>query len=132
MEISRDALMRVVKAARMATKQAEVMQMLMMEKKVWTTADEIASFLQDAIFILSGEELATGQPFDSSNTMRLLTGDMDDDGVTDWLLMMDNIRRKHLPQGEVKQPAPQTMSKVEMKDLYRKFGGYQSPEGEWK
>lgn len=139
MEVSRDALMLIVKATRASMKQAEIMQELLPEKNICTWLDYIAGFLQDALFNLSGEELTVGQTFDESSTKRLLTGDMSDEAVADWLIMMDNIRRKHLPQEEVQQPAPHLFSREEMKDCVKKNGGYmqewverKSPEGEWK
>lgn len=132
MEISKDALLRVVKATRSSMKQAEIMQQLIPEKNVWTWSDHIAGFLQDALFDMSGEKLSTGQDFENSNTMRLLTGDMSDEAVADWLIMMDKIRRNHLPHEEVQQPKPQIMDPKLVKDMYDKNGGYTSPEGEWK
>ena len=131
MEISKDALLRVVKATRTSMRQAKAMQMLISEEKTWTTADTISGLLLDALFEMSGEKLDLKQDFKDSNTMRLFTGDMSDEGVTDWLIMMDNIRRNHMPQEDVRQPKPQTMEKKEVRKLFKENGGYQSPEGEW-
>lgn len=133
MEIKKDALLRVVKATRMSMRMAECMKGLLADENAWTTADMIAGFLKDALFCIAGEELTVGENFlENSMTMRLLTGDMDDESVTDWFIMMDNIRNRHLkPQGE-ELPKPQTMSKEDMRSLYQKNGGYMTPEGDWK
>ena len=132
MNIQKDALLQIVKAARLSIKLAENMKAMMMEENSWTVADVIAGHLEDALFFLSGEKLAMGEDFmEKSTTMRLLTGDLSDESVCNWLFMMDSIRKKHLTTPEVQQPKPQTMSKEDVHDLYRMNGGYMSPEGEW-
>ena len=132
MEISRDALLRVVKAARMAIKAAETMQSLMVEKGGWTWADEIAGQLLDSLFKMSGEQLAVGKDFNKdSMTMRLLTGDMTDGAVADWFIMMSKIRNK-ITEETVNQPKPQIVSKEDEQRMYVQSGGYKyTPEGEW-
>lgn len=130
MEISRDALMRVVKATRMSMNLAEAIQRLMLDKSSRTFADEIAGFLKDALFITIGE--SETKNFDDSMTMRLLTSDMSDGAVADYIIMMNKIR-KHIDTEEVQQPKPQTMSKESVQRMYVQSGGYQyTPEGEFR
>lgn len=130
MEISRDALMRVVKATRMSMSLAEAIQRLMLDKSSRTFADEIAGFLKDALFITIGE--SETKNFDDSMTMRLLTSDMSDGAVADYIIMMHKIR-KHIDPEEVQQPKPQIMNKESVQRMYVQSGGYQyTPEGEFR
>lgn len=133
MDIQKDALLRVVKATRAAIRLAENTNKLMVDGKAWTWADEIAGQLADALFIISGEKLESGQDFfKDSATMMVLTGDMSDEGVTNWFIMMDRIRKRLDGKVEVQMPKPNVMNPEKMKELYQQNGGYQSPEGEWK
>lgn len=136
MEINRDAMMRVVKAARAAMRMAENMRPLMVDQKGSTWADEIYGFLADALFIMSGEVLKAGQSFDDSNTIRILQSDMDDRACADWFIMMDKIRqlvskpendeqkRIYDPNDIVRQPAPQIMEAGEFEKVRDQNGGY--------
>ena len=54
MEISREALLLVIKATRTAMRMAEDMQRMVLGKGE-TTADQIAGYLEDALLIISGE-----------------------------------------------------------------------------
>ena len=133
MEISRGALLLVIKAARTAMRMAEDMRRVILGKGE-TVADQIAGYLEDALLIISGEQQQVGKTLnpDSSETKRLLTSDLlDDSSVVGWFCMMNSIREKHLaPKEEL--PKPQRMSKEDMRDLYQKNGGYMTPEGDWK
>lgn len=132
MEITKDALLRIVKTARLAMNAAETMQKLMVNSGGWTWADEISGQLVDSLFILSGEHLAAGKDFNNdSMTMRLLTSDMTDNAVADWFIMINKIRRKFTDE-DVKQPKPKIVSKEEEQRMYVQSGGYKyTPEGEW-
>ena len=125
MEINKDALLRVVKAARMSMKLAEDMRPLLINAKGQTWADEISGQLIDSLFILSRETLKPGQSFYESNTMLMLNSENSDGTVTDWFIMMDKIR-KHIsePEQEVQQPAPQIMNPDEIDELRKTSGGY--------
>ena len=126
MEINRDALLRVVKAARMSMKMADNMRPLLVNTKGQTWADEISGQLIDSLFILSGETLKPGQGFYESNTMLMLNSDNSDGTVADWFIMMDKIRKRiSEPEQEVQQPAPQVMSPKEVEKLHQENGGYQ-------
>ena len=136
MEIERGTLTQIVAAARMSMKLAEAIEMLLVDKNAMSIADEISATLQDALFEISKETLDAKKNFATdSMTMRLLNGDMSNGAVADFFFMMDKIRRNHLaPQEEeVKQPAPQTMSKEEFRRMYVQNGGYShsTPEGEF-
>lgn len=137
MEIKRDALVRVVKAARLSLKMADAMQLFMIDKRPWTVADEISGHLKDALFIILGEHALHEKSFDESMTMRLLTSDMSDGAVADYIIMMQNIQKHIEPElaapNIVQQPKPQIMSKEEFRKLKDQNGGYcYTPEGEWK
>ena len=130
MEMKRDALVRVVKAARLSIKMAEAMDAFMIDKNVWTLADEISAHLKDALFTILGEVEVNN--FNDTMTMRLLTSDMSDEAVADYIIMMHNIR-KHIGSDEVQQPKPQIMSKEEFRKMKDQNGGYcYTPEGEWE
>lgn len=135
MKISRDALVRVVRAARKTMKMANTMQGLMAEKNMETVADIIFGDLADALFYISGETLVN-KSFDESTVMRLLNGDMDDESVADWLIMMsrieERIRSGEEKKEEVVQPKPCTFSREEFMNTLQRNGGYTTPEGEWK
>ena len=132
MEISRDALLLVIKATRMSMKMTEAMEAFMIDKKSWTLADEVSAHLKDALFITIGEPENVEKNFEDSMTVRLLTSDMSDGAVADYIIMMNKIR-KHIEQEEVQQPKPQIASKESMQKMYVQSGGYQyTPEGEFR
>ena len=130
MEIQRDALLRIVKATRSAMALAETMQKLMLGTGQYTIADDISGFLQDALYKISGEQLSVGRNYvDDSTTHRLLTGDMSDEAVTDWFIMMDKIRNR-IAADETTQPKPKTISRDNFRELFRKNGGYMVVEAD--
>lgn len=135
MEITRDALLRVVKATRLSMRLAQDISKLFMDKAPWSVADEIYGRLEEALFMISGEKLGSGKSIDDSMAKRLLTGDLDDGTVADWFIMMDKIdkRIRGITPVDVKIPEPQIMNPEKTKKLYEKNGGYRAtPEGEWK
>jgi len=124
MEISRDALLRVVKATRLAYRFAgDLQKALYMSEKPWTVPDEIAGELIVAMFLMSGEKQGVDDDFIDSETIQLLKSNLSDGEVTDRLITMhDGIR----------QPAPNTISKEALDVLHSVNGGYKyTPEGEW-
>lgn len=130
MEIQRDALLRIVKATRSAMTLAETMQKLMSGTGQYTIADDISGFLQDALYKISGEQLSVGRNYvEDSTTHRLLTGDMCDEAVTDWFIMMDKIRNRIAVDGTI-QPRPNTISRDNFRELFRKNGGYMVVEAD--
>lgn len=130
MEIERDALLRIVKATRMAMRLAENIQKLFVDQAPWSVADEIAGQLADALFMMNCD--SAERPFADSMTMRLLKGDLNDEAVTDWFLMMVRIDQRRHQHEESAMPEPQTMSKEEVRAMHETNGGYMTPEGDWK
>lgn len=125
MEITRDALLRVVKAARVSMKVAETLNQLSLEKKSWTWADEIVGNLADALFMIAGETLTPQQDFfDDSNTVRLLKSDMSDEAVTDWFFMMDRLNKRTAGAEEVEQPKPHIFNAEEVERMSKQTGSY--------
>ena len=112
MEISRDALLRVVKATRQSMRFAEIIGSMLIDHSGWTLPDETAGNLKDALFDMLGESLAPGQQFNDSTTERLLTGDMSDEAVADFILMKNRINERI-----VEQPKPNTITKEKLQKL---------------
>lgn len=125
MEIGREAVKPIVKAARMAMRLADDLHPILMEKHGQTWADEIWGQLADALFIMSNEKLAPGQNFNESNTMLMLKSDNSDGAVADWFIMMDKIRKRVSELEEVQQPKPQIMEADEVEKLRKQNGGVQ-------
>lgn len=120
--MSRDALMRVVKACRMSVRLADDTKKLLFDKTNWTIADEIGGFLCDALFEYSGEQLVAGQDFTrDSQTYKLLTANLSDDEVTDRLMAMAR-------ENEVKQPKPNFISRDEFATMVNRGYGYISED----
>ena len=136
MEITRDALLRIVKATRTTMRLADGISEVL-TRNGFTVVDDVVGFLQDALYTISNEKERNGEKaednFDDSMTMRLLKSDMDDKSVTDWFFMMESINTKinAIKPQDIQLPPPQIMSKEDMSELYKKNGGYMSPEGEW-
>lgn len=129
MEIQKDALLRVVKSARLSLKLAEDLnKSIVLYGKTQTVPDAIAGYLCDTLYDLCGEQLGPGMDFlRDSVTMKLLTGSKSDGEVADAFL---RIAEEH----RVKQPAPHTQSREEFRAMCRKCGGYmyETAEGEWE
>ena len=123
MDNMKDAIVRVVDAARYAMKLAYDMKPLMISAGGWSVADHIAGLLEDALFSLCGEVLEPGQDFmRDSETMEMLSGSMSNEEVAEKIMEMGGLR----------QPKPNTITKAELQQMFREFGGYPTPEGEWK
>lgn len=129
MNISKDALLRIVKAARAAIGVSETLNKLLVERKAWTWADEIYGNLSDALFIMSGETLTPQQEFfNDSQTIRLLKSDMSDGAVADWFIMMDKLNHRI---NDIQQPEPNISNKEDLERLSKQVGAYQhKPEGD--
>ena len=124
MQIGREAVQPIVKAARMAMKLANDLHPILMDKHGQTWADEIFGQLADTLFIMSKEKLQPNQNFNDSNTMMMLRSDNSDGAVADWFIMMDKIRKRVNEPEEVRQPAPQIMNPAETEKLRKQNGGY--------
>lgn len=128
MNISRDALLKIVRAARAAQKLADNIRHLTGNSPVENMADSIAGQLADALNLLNGEKLGVADDFRDSRTYTwLYRSAMTDDEVADEFIRM--------AKGEPKMPKPNLISRGEFLDMVRQFGGYldlnSTPEGEW-
>ena len=121
MEISKDALLRVVKATRQSMRFAEIIGSMLIDHSGWTLPDEAAGNLKDALFDMLGESLAPGQQFKDSTTERLLTGDMSDEAVADFIIMKNRLSDRI---GAVEQPKPNTLPAEEIGRMQVQNGGY--------
>ena len=128
MEITRDALLRIVKATRQGMKSAEIINSLFVDSHGWTIQDEAVGNLKDALFIMIDEPLVPGQQFSDSMTERLLVGDMSDDAVTDFIMMQNRMKsRINAPVDTfdtVEQPKPNIIHPEKAKALARQEGAY--------
>jgi len=119
MTIGKDALLRVVKATRIALHLAEDTRKQLVSGG-WTWADEISGMLCDVLFSIAGETLEPNQDFRKhSRTYMLLAGDLSDGEVTDEFI---RLAEANAP----KMPAPILMTEDERNALYG------TPEGEWR
>ena len=135
MEISKDALMRVIKATRLSMKLAEDTQKLFAEKGITSVADIIAGDLADSIFIISNEHLAQVGDFSDSQTMKILKSDLDEETAAELFEIRSRVYDSVFKgKEEPEQPKPHTFEKTDFTKLYEQFGGYThcTPEGEWK
>lgn len=133
MEITRDAILRVVKAARMSKNVAESLQQIMVDKKSRSWADEVFGQLSDALFIMIDDRVKAGENFDDSMTMKILNSDMSDGAVADTVITLNRLRNRIQGNEEVHQPKPQIISKEAGQRMYVQSCGYQyTPEGEFR
>ena len=124
MEITKDALVHVIKAERLAEKLSDFIQcMLSGDGRPWNMADEIASHLSDMIREMSGEDRDTD--FEESAVQILLRSSLDAEHVAEEIM---NIAEDDEP----KQPKPNLITRDQFNAMVRKYGGYSTPEGEWK
>lgn len=123
MEISRDALLRIVKAARAAIRLAEDVNKLLIGQGRDTWADFIEGELTEALCSFGGEVLEPHQDFiRDSQTMALLTDpELSDGEVTAAFVGM--YRANH-PE----QPKPHFINRDEMQKQVRAGYGYSAPE----
>lgn len=127
MKVSKEALLLVVKAARMSLGIAERMRMLIADGGGHTFVDYVSGDLCDALFKMSGERLEKEQDFlTQSKTMKLLTGGMTDGDVTDAFIRMAQ-------ENQPEQPEPHFIDREAMRKSVRQNGGYmfETPEGDW-
>lgn len=132
--MNRDAVLRVVRASRRAMRLSKILEGLYVGKGD-NLADEIFGDLSGALFNFIHEKLTPEQRFDTdSTTMRILTGDLNDEAAADAFIMFARIHEKlHAEPKEAEQPKPQTMTKEELETFFNqnRDHGYQ-PGGERK
>lgn len=130
MQIQKDALLRVIKAAREARRQAEILRQLTAGGIGEVPMDNIYGWLTDALFHMSNEP--DGPNYDAHfqyfEDMLFDTGKPDGD-VADWIIAE---ARKEAPE----IPKPNLISRDKFNEMIEKSGcGYRckaTPEGEWK
>ena len=124
MEITRDALLRVVKAARAAIRLAEDMNKLLISQGSYSWADFIEGELADALCNFGGEKLEPNQDFiRDSQTMALLTDpELSDEEVT--VAFIGMYRANH-PE----QPKPHFINRDEMQKQADSGCGYMPLKG---
>lgn len=157
MEISRETMIKIVKATRLSLRVVEAFEMLMPSTPMENVPDWIAGNLMDALFEMCGENLRSDQDFEKdSKTMKiLLSEELADDEATDEFIRMawENARPKPPMRMFVKvgntATAVKTPSRLSwswtMADQVGKTGGYcpetgyvppketdETPEGEWR
>lgn len=129
MNISRDALLKIVRATRAAQKLADNIRHLTGNSPVDNMADSIDGQLADALNMMNGEKLGVADDFRDSRTYTCLyRSAMTDEEVADEFIRMAK-------ENEPKMPKPNLISRVQFLDMVRRFGGYpdlnSTPEGEW-
>lgn len=158
MVATREAVIKVVSAARTARKMAQAMDELLVEKKVTTVPDQIFGKLADALFTMSGEVIRFDQDFEKdSKTMKILLSEelADDEAADEFIRMAWENARPEPPMKQMTVTVESTMTAVKfppgltwsgtMADQVGKTGGYcpetgyvppketdETPEGEWR
>lgn len=115
----RDALLRMVRAATKAKAMQEKYLEIGMDDQPWF---DIWGEVLDAIYFLIGEHTQT---FEESVTYIVMTAPI----LTDErrVKMLYAEYKKNFPD----QPRPHTYEVEELADMYRRSGGYMTPEGDW-
>lgn len=135
MEISMGTLAKLVKAARTADRMAEDVRALLIDNGSRTVPDEIAGFLKDVLFEISGEKLDPKQDFErDSMTMALVRSKLADRDVADEINRMSEYRKFEVCTWG-----------LPIENMVLKNGGYcpatgyvppreveETPEGEWR
>ena len=128
MEISRDALVRVIRAARVAKELADDIRKLNGDTTRDNRADRIAGDLADALQMMNGESMGVADDFLESQTYGwLFKCSVPEDRIAGEFIRMAEENKPKLPK-------PHLVNRVQFNEMIRKFGGYsaQTPEGEWK
>lgn len=103
------AILKQVKATRLAAKMAELVQGFMQEGRRWTIADEIEGQLIDSL-VRFGDITGNGLDFDALNTM--MSSDMSDGEIA-----------KRICQG-TEMPKPNVVSEEQRQECFARNGGY--------
>lgn len=126
MDNIRDALLRMVTTARFLKKMAEAYTVLGLDDN---PHHEAYGDLMDAIYYLVGEHT---EEFDKSVTWIAMNAPfLTDERRTE--LLISEYKKNHMVEShlEQKQPKPHTFTRKDDKQMFRKNGGYQTPEGDW-
>lgn len=124
MEISRDVMLLIVKAARASQGLSDCMKKIMLGCSGLTLADEIAGYLSEALYESCGEKIENDQDFlNDSQTMKFLTDPALSDGEVTAALV--GMYRSNHPE----QPKPHFIDREEMRKQAEAGCGYMAPEG---
>jgi len=115
----RDALLRMVRAAMKAKKMQEHYLKIGIDDQPWF---EIWGDILDGIYHLIGERT---DPFEESATYMVMHAPILSDERRAKMLYAEY--KKHSPE----QPRPNILQPGKFADMYKKSGGYQTPEGDW-
>jgi hypothetical protein len=136
LEISKSALLKLVRAARMSLRLADDMKKLTENGNGLTVADNISGELNDALSLIVGERLSPEQDYlKDSFVLRFLKSNMGDGQVMQAFCAAIAWDEARGAEGEeVRQPAPVITERRRMRQMVRENGGYlhETPEGEWK
>ena len=126
MEITKDALVRIIKAAHKAKCMSVHIQGLMDSKAGWTEADETSSLLVDALVCMTYEMRVDGKPVSDDERAAFIRENIE--GAYNHLpadvapgMLADDLL-KACPN--VRQPAPNTMERESFEEMWKKAGGY--------
>lgn len=128
MDYMKDALLRMVKAARNTKKLLDAYQTVGLDDNLlFETYGEIA----DAIYGLVGEQTET---FEESVTCLTMSAPFLKDERRAEMLYAEYLRNREMEPytGEEIAPKPNTIERDELKKMVKKNGGYMSPEGDWE
>ena len=103
------AILKQVKATRLAAKMAELVQGFMLDSGRWTIADEIEGQLIDSL-VRYGEITGNGLDFDTLNSM--MTSDMSDGEIAMRICQGTNM------------PKPNIVTEEQRQECFAKNGGY--------
>lgn len=123
MYTTRDAVLRIVKAERLAEEVSEVLRKLTSNGNGESIADHISGYLADALFILTTDK--NEDNFEDTRTYHILKSGRSDEQATDEFMKM--IDRFNV------SVRPMTIDRKELERLQKQCpNGYVTPEGEWK
>lgn len=120
----KDALLRMVNSAIATKKMADAYLTVGLDDN---TLHKIYGDICDAIYYLVGERM---EDFSKSVTCLAVTAPFLTDERRAELLWSEYVRNH--PVVHVDQPKPHTITREECEKMFRKNGGYMSPEGDWQ
>ena len=126
MEITKDALVRIIKAAHKAKCMSVHIQGLMDSKAGWTEADETSSLLVDALVCMTYEMRVDGKFVSDDERANFIRSNID----SAYKHMSADVApgtiadefMKACPN--VRQPAPNTIERESFEEMWKKAGGY--------
>ena len=128
MEITRDAVLRIVSATRETARLEEIVRQLTFHGNGDNAVNPILGTLLDVIFEMTGETSDVDSEFERSMANQLIYNDeLTDEEVTDRIIELHE-------RSKPKMPKPHTVNRDQYMEMIRKFSGYkpETPEGEWK